>query len=238
MMRGTLEELRKLKNMTKVVPAIIPHTKSQLEEEIKKVAGFATLVQIDISDGVFIPTKTWPYNGRDSDFFDKLKSEEEGWPRWEDVEFEIHLMVRNPEEVLLDWIHTGASAIIAHIEATNNFQKIIDVCRENNVSVGIAIKPSTDINRVETFVPQVDFIQVMGSDLLGKHNIPLDPKAVEQIKSLQKLYPESIIAIDIGVSEDTENILVSAGADKLVSGGAILGAENPEEAFLELSQND
>src|SRR3989344_3380371 len=68
--------------MTKVVPAIIPQTRRQLTEEIKKVSGFAELVQIDISDGLFTPIKTWPYNGRDQDFFEKLKKGEEGWPEW------------------------------------------------------------------------------------------------------------------------------------------------------------
>jgi len=224
--------------MTKVVPAIIPHTKEQLTEEIRKVAQFAPLVQIDITDGVFVPTKTWPYNGRDAEFFEKLKAEEEGWPRWEDVEFEIHLMVKNPEEVLLDWIHTGATTIVAHIEATKNFQKVIDICRENSVSVGVAIKPSTDNTLLEPFVSQVDFIQVMGSDLLGKHNIPLDMKAVEKIKSLRNLYLESIIAIDIGVTEETEDLLIDAGANKLISGGAILNSSHPEDVYDELSQND
>lgn len=224
--------------MVNVVPAIIPHTKEQLTEEIRKVASFAQLVQIDITDGVFVPTRTWPYNGRDADYFEKLKSEEEGWPRWEDVEFEIHLMVKNPEEVLMDWIHTGATTIVAHIEATNDFQKIIDVCRENSVSIGVAIKPSTDNSLLTPIVHQVDFIQVMGNDLLGKHNIPLDSKAVEKIKSLRNLYPERIIAIDIGVNEETENILLDAGASKLISGGAILNSSNPEEVFDELSHND
>ena len=217
-----------------VVPAIIPYTKEQLEEEINKVSKFAHLIQIDISDGIFTPVKTWPYNGRDMDFFDSLTKEIEGWPKWENVEFEIHLMIKNPEETVLDWIHSGAEAIIAHIEATNNFQKVIDLCRENEVKIGVAIKPSTEISKLENFADQTDFIQVMGSDLLGKHGVQLDSKAIEQIKALRKLYPESIIAIDIGVTTDTAKILVSAGATKLISGGAILTADNPEEVFKQL----
>jgi ribulose-phosphate 3-epimerase len=220
--------------MTQVLPAIIPHTREQLEEEIKKVANFASLVQIDITDGVFVQTKTWPYNGRDADFFEQLKMQDIGWPRWEDVDVEVHLMVKNPEETILDWIHTGISSVVAHIEATDNFQEVIDLCKENLVAVGVAIKPSTDIDRLIPFVSQVDFIQVMGSDLLGRHNVPLDPKAVEVIKSLQKLYPEHIIAIDIGVNEDTEGILISAGADKIIAGGAIMESANPEEVFHDL----
>ncbi|KND49113.1 MAG: hypothetical protein AB198_02730, partial [Parcubacteria bacterium C7867-003] len=102
--------------MIKVLPAIIPINKSQLEEEIKKVSYFADLVQIDISDGVFTNTRTWPYNGQDRDYFEKLKTEEEGWPRWEDTDVELHLMVQSPETVLEEWIATGASAVVAHIE--------------------------------------------------------------------------------------------------------------------------
>src|SRR3989344_589926 len=104
--------------MTQVLPAIIPQTKQQLEEEIKKVSGFAKLVQVDISDGRFTSVKTWPYNGRDTEFFEALKKEEAGWPNWQDVEVEIPLMVQNPETVVGDWIHPGVSAIVAHIEAT------------------------------------------------------------------------------------------------------------------------
>ncbi len=221
--------------MTKIVPAIIPFSKEQLLEEIKKVSKFAKLVQIDISDGIFTGVKTWPYNGRDVDFFEKLKTEEEGWPRWENIEFEIHLMLQSPEDVLVDWIKTGAVAVIAHIESTTNFQKVIDTCRGASISLGLAIKPSTDITQVAPFASQVDFIQVMGSDMLGKHGIPLDFKAVEQIKSLRKLYPESIIAIDIGVNADTVETLILAGANKLISGGEILNAANPEEVFKYLA---
>lgn len=214
-----------------VVPAIIPQTKEQLEEEINKVAKFANLIQVDISDGIFTGTKSWPYNGRDTDFFDSLTKETVGWPMWEKLDIEVNLMVKSPENVLSDWIRTGVSAVVAHIEATDNFQKVIDICREHTVAVGVAIKPSTDIARLEPVVSQVDFIQVMGNDLLGKHGVELDPKSVEQIKKLHTLYPERIIAIDIGVSEDTAQTLVSAGANKLISGSAILDSENPEEVF-------
>ena len=217
--------------MIQVVPAIIPHTKAQLEEEIRKVASFAKLVQVDISDGIFVPTKSWPYNGHDTDFFKKLKNQEVGWPRWENLDIEIHLMVKNPEDVVPDWVKTGVSTIVAHIEATNDFQKIIDLCRENFVSVGIAIKPSTDISKIDPFVPQVDFIQCMGSDLLGKHGVLLDSKAVDKIRRLHGLYPERIIGIDIGVSESTAKSLISAGVRKLISGSAILNADNPKQVF-------
>lgn len=221
--------------MTQVVPAIIPKTKEQMEEEIKEVSGFAKLIQIDISDGVFTPFKTWPYNGRDTEYFDMLKNEEEGWPRWEDVDFEVHLMIKNPEESISDWIHTGAVAIIVHIESTEHIDKVIDACRASSLQVGLAIKPSTNLDRIKPFAEFVDFIQVMGSDLLGKHGEELDEKAVDKIKEIRHKYGDKIIAVDIGVNQDTKGILIDAGANKLVSGSDILEADDPEEEYNNLA---
>lgn len=217
--------------MIKVLPAIIPINKIQLEEEIKKVSSFADLVQVDISDGTFAPVKTWPYNGRDTEYFENLKNQNDGWPKWEDVDIELHLMVSHPENMLNEWISTGISTVVAHIEATTDFQKVIDTCRENSVSVGVAIKPSTDISKIENFVSQVDFIQVMGSDNIGRHGIELENIAVDTIKELRSKFPERIIAIDIGVNEDTAETLVNAGANKLISGSAILNAVDPESVW-------
>ncbi len=217
--------------MTQVIPSIIPQTKAQLLDEISLVSKFAPLVQIDISDGIFTPVKTWPYNSRDMDFFEQLKMEQVGWPKWEEMNFEAHLMVQNPEDVISDWLATGIESVVVHVEATDNFQKVIDICREYTVSVGVAIKPSTDISRLEPFVSGVDFIQVMGNDSLGHHGVELDYAAVEMIQKLHTLYPERIIGVDIGVNEETAEELVEAGATRLIAGSAILESDNPEEAY-------
>lgn len=221
--------------MTQVIPAIIPRTKEQLTEDIESVSSFADLIQIDISDGIFTRFKTWPYNGQDPEYFEQIKTEEVGWPKWEDVNYEIHLMVDKPEDVVLDWIHTGTDTIIVQFESTENFQKVIDICREHQIAIWLAIKPSTDVSRIDSFVLQVDGIQCMGSDLLGKHGVELEDKAVEQIKKLHQKYPESTIGIDIGVTLETKEILLEAGAIKLISGSAILDASNPREEYEELS---
>ncbi len=217
--------------MTKVLPAIIPVNKIQLEEEIQRVFSFANFVQIDIADGTFAPVKTWPYNGRDEQYFEELKNQMAGWPKWEEVNIELHLMVAHPENMLEEWISTGIGAVVAHIESTTDFQKVVDICKSHEMSLGVAIKPSTDISKLEPFVSQVDFIQVMGSENIGRHGVDLEKSAIEMIKELRKKYSESIIAIDIGVNEDTAEILVEAGANKLISGGAILNSENPGEVF-------
>jgi ribulose-phosphate 3-epimerase len=217
--------------MTTVLPAIIPRAVADLEEEIALSAHFTHLVQVDISDGIFTPFRTWPYNGRDEEFFAQLKNEEVGWPRWEDMDIEAHLMVKNPENVAEDWCRTGIVSLVAHIEATEDFGKVIAICKQHSVAVGIALKPATDIARIAPFADQVDFIQCMGSDLLGKHGEELDPAAVEKIRVLHSLYPGRIIAIDIGVTEETAPELVSAGAEKLIVGSAIFDSDDPGDEY-------
>lgn len=218
-----------------VLPAIIPQNKEQLTDEIERAASFASLVQVDIADGVFAHATTWPYKDRDVDYFERLKAEEEGWPEWERVDIELHLMVQTPETVVADWARTGVKAIVGHIEATDNFQGFIDACRAAGVDVGMALKPSTKIDRIAPFVEHVDFIQVMGSDQIGRHGVTLEDHAVECIRQLRLHYPQAIIAIDIGVNEDTAELLADAGVNKFICGSALLDASNPREVYEYLS---
>lgn len=220
-----------------IVPAIIPESKEGLEREIKLVAGFASVIQIDICDGTFTPAKTWPYNGRDTDYFDDLRAEHIGWPEWEKVDFELHLMVSDPLGKISDWISSGISTAVIHIETADNFSEIIDLCRNLNIGVGLALKPSTDLSKIKTFANNVDFIQLMGSDNLGRHGEVLQESAILKLKELRGAFPDKTIAVDIGVNEETAPILAAAGANKLVVGGAILNSDNPEYVYKRLSGN-
>ncbi len=217
--------------MIKVVPAIIPHNKTHLIEEFEKVSLFAPLVQVDICDGIFTKASTWPYNGRDTDFFQGLHTEAEGWPNWEQVDVELHLMVEHPEDELDKWLRTGPVNVIFHVEATDKVAECIEKIRTVGVGVGLAIKPNTPLSSIEPFIDQVDFVQCMGSDLLGTHGVELSEKAVDRIRELHSRFPQSILSIDIGVREDNARMLVEAGVKKLVVGGAILNADEPQEVY-------
>ncbi len=105
--------------MTEIIPAIIPKTFEDLEEKISGVRGLVPLVQVDVLDGSLVSgVRAWPYQSptkRDI-FFDKIINEEEGFPFWQELEFEAHLMVREPERIVGDWISAGASRLIVQIE--------------------------------------------------------------------------------------------------------------------------
>jgi ribulose-phosphate 3-epimerase len=223
--------------MTQVVPAIIPKDFKYLEVEINKVKDYASLVQIDITDGIFTKNKTWPYVG-DTGEFAKLVEEELGLPSWEDMDYEMHLMVEHPETVVEDWVKAGVSSIVVHVESITeeSMEAIIALCKAAEVLVGLAIKPSTQTGRLAPYGDRIDFIQCMGSDDLGHHGAELNPAIFGRLKELREIYPDMILAVDIGVSEETASELVKAGATKLVAGHAVFENGNIEEAIKNLEK--
>ena len=50
--------------MTEIIPAILPKNYEDLKNKIALVRGIIPIVQIDICDGVFVETASWPFSSR------------------------------------------------------------------------------------------------------------------------------------------------------------------------------
>jgi ribulose-phosphate 3-epimerase len=194
------------------------------------VKDFVDCVQVDISDGLFTKFRTWPYIG-DTGEMEQLRIQEIGLPFWEDIDYEFHLMVTEPETVVGDWILAGASSIVVHLEAVNDMEAISKMCKASEVSLGLALKPSTDSALIKQYAEVIDCIQCMGSNDLGHHDAVLDESTFARIEKLRELYPNKDIAIDIGVTELTAPQFVDAGVTKLISGGAIFESGDRKEVI-------
>jgi len=217
-----------------IVPAIIPENLEHLSAQLKRVLGIASRVQIDVIDGVYAPTTSWPFHNEDEIDFQKLSENEEGLPFLEDFDFEFDLMVSNPEDLVDDFIQMGASSIIIHFESTQNHKSIFKMIEERGVGIGLALKPSTSNEMIKSFIPQVEFVQFMGSDKIGYHGIYLDSRVYEKISRLREEFPGVIISVDIGVNIETAPKLIKAGANKLVSGSALFSRDDMRDAIKEL----
>ena len=91
--------------MIEVLPAIIPESYEDLSYKMSLVKNFVKLVQMDVCDGKFVPSKCWPYVGDDENHFEKITEEDEGFPFWQNMDFEADLMIKNPEgHTLADFI--------------------------------------------------------------------------------------------------------------------------------------
>lgn len=209
--------------MTEIIPAILPENFPALEEAVARVASYVKRVQVDIVDGAFAPAKTWPFQS-DRGELKELTTEQRGLPHWEDVEYEIDMMVLKPEEKMDNWITAGASALIIHRESVTDevFHGMLVRAETRGIDIGMAFKPSTDFATLEQWIPRLAFVQCMGSDTIGYHGITLDQRVAPLVARIREAYPGLSIAVDIGVNEDTAPTLVKAGATKLVIGSALM----------------
>ncbi len=228
--------------MIDIIPAILPKNYEDLKNKVALVRGIVSMVQIDVCDGIFVPSKSWPFTtgGFDDHNFFKILNEEEGMPFWEDIDFELDLMVADAVSNFDIYTKLGPKRIIFHLEAVgdlNEFKDFIegmDVYIRDAIEIGVAIDIKTPVEKIFPLVNHVDFVQCMGIDHDGFQGEEFDEKVLEQIKTLKEKYPDLIISVDGGVSFDTAQELAEAGVERLVAGSVIFKSEDIRETIEEL----
>ena len=228
--------------MIDIIPAILPRNYEEMKNQISLTSGIVPLVQIDLCDGVFVPSRTWPFStgGFQDDKFMNIINEEEGMPFWEDVEFELDLMVADAVENFDIYTKLGPKRIIFHIEAVGNLDEFkdflegMDVYIRDAIEMGIAINPQTPLEQLYPLVNLVDFVQCMGIAKIGYQGQPFDERVLTNIKTLKEKYPDLIIEVDGAVSFDTAGRLAEAGATRLAAGSVVFKSNDIRETISEL----
>lgn len=215
----------------------MPRNYEDLKNRVALVRGIVPLVQIDICDGIFVKNQTWPYDEKDNDTsnFNLIMEEKEGMPFWEDIDFELDLMVVDAVENFPVYMKLGPKRIVFHIEAIGNISEFkdflegLDTYIRDTVQIGVAINTKTNIENIFPLVNYVDFIQCMGIEHIGFQGEGFDEKVLEHIKTLKEKYPDIIISVDGSVNFDTAPELIDAGVERLVIGSAIFKSNDIKE---------
>jgi len=229
--------------MSEIIPAILPKDFEDLEEKLGMMAGKVPMVHIDITNGTMTPDSNWPYSGDIREFL-KVTEEVEGFPFWEDLSFEAHLMVSKPEEIVEDWIKAGAERVTIHLESYDDpseLSRFLAILKNRfkegaaflGVEVGLAIDMETPLDRLYPHVLEADYIHLMSIDRIGKQGAEFDPKVLERIKLLKEKFPDTIVSIDGGVTLENIESIKEAGVERVIIGSAIFGANDPEKAVLD-----
>lgn len=104
--------------MIEVIASVLPFTTfEELKNKISTLRGIVPTIQIDLCDGVFVPSQTWPFtSGGFEDYnFQRIMNEEIGLPLWEEFDFELDLMVADAVENFDSYMKFGARRIIFHL---------------------------------------------------------------------------------------------------------------------------
>jgi ribulose-phosphate 3-epimerase len=221
--------------MIEIIPAIMPTSFEDLSDKVSFVANHADMVQLDIMDGKFVKARSWPYFSNDSHSFESLLAESEGMPYWDKINYEIDLMISNPEDSIDNWITAGASRIVVHVESTKQLDEIVhkmhgrfgyNMNRAPDVELGIALNIDTPTDVVLPFLEQIQFVQFMGINTIGLQGEPFDERVIDKIHAFHNAHPEIIISVDGGVNFENARILTEIGVKRLVSGSTIFGSTN------------
>lgn len=205
--------------MIEIIPSILVKTKEELVEKVKAVERFVERIHLDIADGIFVPNTTISLAE-----FEQIET---------GLNCEVHLMVSNPESQAVAWAQSKASAVIFHIEATENPAAVINKIREHEKSVGVALNPKTSTDEIAGIVDLVDFVHFMTVEP-GFYGSPFENSVLDKISDFHYFYPDKLIEVDGGVNLETAPKLIQAGAAILVSGSYIFESGNIEEAIKNL----
>jgi ribulose-phosphate 3-epimerase len=222
--------------MAEIIPAILAKKFAEIEYKTSLVKTLVDTVQVDTCDGRFADNLLWPYveKGRPSDVvFQELLTEKRGLPFWDELDYEFDLMVQEPESIIADFVRIGASRLFVHFESTKCLEDIIHEWK-NSVEIGIALKPSTPLEALDSFLHEIRSVQFMGSDRIGHAGVELDERLHKRLRTFKQMHPLHLVSVDIGVNFETAPRLVAAGADRLVAGSAIFKSPNIKGAIKQL----
>ena len=214
-----------------IIPTCVPKSAGDLANASRAIRAYASTIHIDITDGTFTSSCTWPYHKKDTySSFDLSGAHE--------LEKEIHLMVQDPREIGIQFARAGAFRILGHVEAFENEDDAhgaLDAWRHAGArEVGLGLLWETPFEMLEHHALIMDVVHIMSIARIGTQGIPYEPSAPERVRAYHELHPDTLISVDGGVAESNIEDLVRAGARRFGVGSALSKATDPLAAFQRL----
>jgi len=217
-----------------VIPTVVPRDLDHLLSYAAFVATFSDSLHVDIDDGQFAPSTTWPL----SDPQQLAELDTLSLPP--QLAYEAHLMTANPADLGVRFAHAGFSRIVMHREPFGTpaeARAALDECRAAGArEAGLALLLETPLSLLEEVAPACDFVHLLSVARIGEQGQPFDESTLSRVEELHALYPDLMVSIDGGVTEATVEQLVRAGANRLAVGAAISTSEDPASAFARIHE--
>ena len=208
--------------MMKISPSLLAADFARLDRELAKIeAGGADWLHLDVMDGVFVPNIAF------------------GLPVIQSLRpvsrltFDVHLMIQNPIRYVEAFQKAGADYLTFHLESEGDPGKTIEAIHRAGMKAGISIKPGTPVERLLPYLPGLELVLIMSVEP-GFGGQKFMPESLGKIAAVRAAAPGIHISVDGGINGETGALCRKAGADVLVAGSYVFGAENPAAAIARL----
>jgi len=209
-----------------IAPSLLSADFSNLKKDVELINNSeADWFHLDIMDGVFVPNISF------------------GIPVLKSIKplakkpFDVHLMIVQPERYIKQFKDAGADIFNVHYEASTHLHRTVQSVHAEGMKAGVTLNPHTPVSLLQDIIADLDLVLLMSVNpgFGGQKFIENTLNKVKELKELiLKKNSNALIEVDGGVDGTTAPELINAGADVLVSGSYIFGADDPMKTISDL----
>ena len=213
---------------TLIAPSVLAADFANLQRDIEMInTSEADWFHIDIMDGVFVPNISFGMPVLDAINKHAKKT------------IDVHLMIVDPDRYISTFKKLGADVLTVHYEACTHLHRTLQAIKAEGMKAGVALNPHTNVDLLEDVIQDIDLVCIMSVNpgFGGQSFIENTYSKVEKLKALiNKKNADTLIEIDGGVTNKNAKQLADAGADVLVAGSYVFGAQDPIATIADLKK--
>ena len=209
-----------------IAPSLLSADFGNLARDIEMVnKSAADWFHIDIMDGNFVPNLSFG--------FPVLKAIQKNAKK----PLDVHLMIVDPDRYIPTFREYGAEYITVHYEACTHLHRTLQLIKGTGAKAGIALNPHTPVHLLREILVDADLVLIMSVNP-GFGGQTFIDNSLEKLTALTRMRNEAgakcLIEVDGGIGLQNAKTVLEAGADVLVAGNAVFGAEDPKKAIRDL----